>query len=397
MTEDRLYNCDCVEGARRYIGDDSIDLMICDPPYGIDGGRLDKHYNRREEFVVGGYVDVPPERYAQFSLDWIKEAERILRPGGSIYVVSGYTNLHHVLNALHSTSLVEVNHLIWKYNFGVYTSKKYISSHYHILYWRKPSKKGMEPTFNTFCRYGDSETGEDGRGSLNYLDREDVFVINREYKPGEEKNKNELPSELLIKMIQYSSDPGDVVCDMFLGGFSTARTAKGLGRDYVGFEISRDAYDMGMRKIRAMEPGSMLWRLRRPEANVNVNGGKEWTDEDRRRLEEIVSANEGRPRKEVVGTACRELGRGRCGVQREMARLGLDRRSRDVTWMNHLPCYALLQLLHLGSESVTTKHNVTGVCYAKNRRSFKYWMFAIQIRSSTVTDVTYFFNKVISK
>jgi len=32
---------------------------------------------------------------------------------------------------LADTKLEEKNHIIWKYNFGVYTSKKYISSHYH--------------------------------------------------------------------------------------------------------------------------------------------------------------------------------------------------------------------------------------------------------------------------
>ena len=260
MAENRLYNEDCIGGARRHMPDGSVDLIISDPPYGIDGGSLDKHYNREESYVVGGYVDVPPEEYAEFSREWIAEAARILRPGGSIYVVSGYTNLHHVLNALHATDLVEVNHIIWKYNFGVYTTRKYVSSHYHILFWQKP---GGRPTFNTCCRYGADEKSESGR-SLNYRDREDVFVINREYKPGKVKNKNELPSELLIKMIQYSSDPGDLVCDMFLGGFSTAIVAKGMNRDYAGFEVSRPIYEMGMERIVRTEHGSMIGRLRAP-------------------------------------------------------------------------------------------------------------------------------------
>ena len=159
MTDDMFYNEDCITGARTHIPDGSVDLIICDPPYGIDGADLDKHYSRNEGFVVDGYVDVPGSEYAGFSSDWIKEASRILRPGGSIYIVSGYTNLHHILNALHSTDLTEVNHIIWKYNFGVFTSKKYVSSHYHILYWRKP---GGTPTFNTYCRFGDSEHCQDG-------------------------------------------------------------------------------------------------------------------------------------------------------------------------------------------------------------------------------------------
>ena len=52
----RFFNGDCVEGARRHLPDGSVDLIVTDPPYGIGGDRLHKHYNRSEEFVVDGYV-----------------------------------------------------------------------------------------------------------------------------------------------------------------------------------------------------------------------------------------------------------------------------------------------------------------------------------------------------
>ena len=119
-----FYNIDCVEGARQYLRDASVDLIITDPPYGIGGDTLHKHYNRKEEFVLDGYIEVPQEEYYDFTDSWIKEAERVLKPGGSMYIVSGYTNLIHILNALSETQLKEVNHIIWKYNFGVYTKNK---------------------------------------------------------------------------------------------------------------------------------------------------------------------------------------------------------------------------------------------------------------------------------
>src|SRR5690606_23966734 len=87
------------------------------------------HYNRKESFVIDGYTEIPLDKYPAFSQQWIQQAERVLKPGGSLYIVSGYTNLIHILNALHKTSLIEMNHLIWKYNFGDYTRQKYI----HIL------------------------------------------------------------------------------------------------------------------------------------------------------------------------------------------------------------------------------------------------------------------------
>jgi DNA modification methylase len=323
-----LYNEDCILGAKKYIKDDTVDLIISDPPYGIEGDKLDKHYNRNENYVIGGYVDVPLSEYKDFSIQWINEAARILKPGGSIYIVSGYTNLHHVLNALHSTNLMEINHLIWKYNFGVHTKNKFVSSHYHILFWQKP--RGS-PTFNTFCRYGDSE--KDAKSmSLNYQDREDVFIINREYKPGEIKNKNELPHELLTKLILYSSNPEDTVCDMFLGGFSTAIVAKGLNRKPMGFEISPIAYEMGINKITSIEEGNLLEHIKKPEANKKINGGKSWTDEERmelRRLLDLCSDKNKKDTLEYIGCA---MGRGKWGIENEITRLNLhintDRRGR---------------------------------------------------------------------
>jgi len=308
----RFYNEDCIEGCRRHIPDGSVDLIITDPPYGIGGDKLHKHYNRDESYVVDGYIEVPAKVYGKFSRDWIAEAERILRPGGQIYVVSGYTNLHHILNALHETKLREVNHIIWKYNFGVYTKTKYVSSHYHILYWAKP---GGKRTFNTGCRFGLQEQDE-SEGSLNYQDREDVWVINREYKPGVEKNKNELPTTLLTKMIQYSSNEGDTVCDLFLGGFSTAKVTIGLGRNAVGFEVSKKIFDKKIKEMKSLKPGYLLTMLRKPERDVNVNAGKRWTQEERStataEYESLI--NTGMSRKATIGTLSKKFQRGRFGL-----------------------------------------------------------------------------------
>jgi site-specific DNA-methyltransferase (adenine-specific) len=271
-----FYNEDCIEGAKKYLQSNTVDLIISDPPYGIKGDKLDRHYNRDESNVIDGYVEVPEKEYPAFSEKWIKEAARVLRPGGSIYIISGYSQLRHILNALANTNLQEKNHIIWKYNFGVYTSKKYISSHYHILYYVKPN---INATFNTNAFFADYEKNENG-GSMNYLDREDVWIINREYKPGQIKNKNELPKSLLTKMIMYSSNPDDMVCDFFLGSFSTAKVAVGLGRRTCGFEINKNAFDYQIKEIEKIKPGEYLSDLRKAPENKLVNKGKSLSQEE---------------------------------------------------------------------------------------------------------------------
>ena len=220
----QLHNQDCILGMQT-LADQSVDLIFTDPPYGIRGDQLDQHYNRDESQVVPGYCEVAAEDYAAFSLAWIQQAERVLKNTGSMYIVSGYTNLHHILNALHSTGLREVNHLIAEYTFGVYTRNKWVSSHYHILYWTK-----KKPYFNGAARF--AGTGE------SYNDRLSVQTLRRQYQPGQVRNKNQLPVEFVKKFIEYSSRPGDLVLDPFAGSFSTGRAAAELGRNCVGFDLN---------------------------------------------------------------------------------------------------------------------------------------------------------------
>ena len=306
--ESLFVNDDCVRGALEHVADGSVDLIVTDPPYGIAGDTLHAHYNRDESFVVDGYIEVPAAEYNAFSRRWIAQAQRVLRPGGSLYILSGYTNLYDVLDGLRATALREINHLIWKYNFGVYTSTKYVSSHYHVLYYEKP---GGKRTFNLQSRFASNETAAGG-GSANYRDREDVWTINREYKPGRPKNKNELPTALLRKMLQYSSDEGDLVCDFFMGGCSTAAVAIGMNRRFVGFEASRETFAARVPAVRGIEPGSMLATMASPRASSVPNRGKAWAAADRSRalsrFAELLDS--GKTKKDAVTILGSELGRG---------------------------------------------------------------------------------------
>jgi site-specific DNA-methyltransferase (adenine-specific) len=223
----------------RGLPDRCVDLIIADPPYGL--GNPKQVYNRKDDFVWGGYQEAPLGRvdYARFTLLWVREASRLLRPGGSIFVFSGWTFDYLVKDALVGRGLNEVNHIIWKYQFGVNTKRKFVSSHYVVFFFAKP--KGRR-TFNLECRFKKDEKDADGR-SLLYRDLEDVWTINRKYKPGKKKNQNELPEEIIEKILLYCSNEGDLVLDPFLGGFTTARVARRLGRRCIGFEVNPTGFE----------------------------------------------------------------------------------------------------------------------------------------------------------
>lgn len=308
-----FWNKDCVQGAREHLDAESVDLLICDPPFGINETTFDKHYNRDEAHVLDGYVEAPKDYYT-FSLDWLKEAFEVLKPDGSLYVVSGWTNLKDILNALDNVGFRTINHIIWKYGFGINTSKKFVSSHYHILYL---CKLGGKPKFNQLCRYGVTETVPGG-GSALYRDLEDVWTINKDYRPGEVKNKNKLPNELVQKMVQYSSDPGDLVGDFFLGNFTTAFVAHRLGRRVTGFELNPASFQHFAEEFKTIPFGCDLETLKQVKDDRPANQGKPVTAEEREaiRIEFKELTGGGKTKKEAVARLAEKYGRGKWSVLR---------------------------------------------------------------------------------
>lgn len=111
---DSIYNGDSLI-LMREIPNSSIDLIVTDPPFAIDFKAKRNNYNRTESRVLEGYNEIPPEKYFEFSVNWIREAYRILKETGSMYVFSGWTNLKDILNALDRVGFITINHIIWKY------------------------------------------------------------------------------------------------------------------------------------------------------------------------------------------------------------------------------------------------------------------------------------------
>jgi len=217
--EDTVYEGDALALLPQVPGG-SVDLIVTDPPFAIDFKAQRLNYNRTGSNVLEGYREIPVEEYGEFTRRWIAEAERVLSPTGSMYVFSGWNRLRDILEGIDAAGLTTINHLIWKYQFGVFTKKKYVTSHYHILFVVKDPKRY---TFNKIDHYP-----------------EDVWVINREYWKGRKKTPTKLPADLVKKILCYSSNKGDLVLDPFLGSGTVAVVARNEGRNFLGFEVVPD-------------------------------------------------------------------------------------------------------------------------------------------------------------
>ncbi len=235
---------DCIDGMQS-IPANTIDLIVTDPPFAIEFKATKQNYNRTASRVMQGYNEIKQKDYYNFTVRWMEQAFRIIKESGSMYVFSGWNNLKDILNALDDVGFTTINHIIWKYQFGVVTSKKFVTSHYHCIYVCKNPKKRR---FYPYSRFTKNQKTPEGR-SLHYKDKEDVWDIKREYWTGDKKTPTKLPAELVRKILEYSSKEGDVVFDPFLGSGQVAMISKMMGRNYLGFEIVKKYHDFARKRL----------------------------------------------------------------------------------------------------------------------------------------------------
>ncbi len=199
-----------------------FDLIIADPPFGISFSKSSHEYGADDYHLYND--DFTPESYFEFSKRWILNCYNALNVNGSLYIISGWTNLQYILNALKTTSFHMLNHAIWNFSWGVYTKRRFVTSHYHILLLVKNRKKYQ---FTKQKHYD-----------------EDVFFW-QEYNRGNDPHRIkghpcQLPIVLLEKLILTSSCVGDLVGDVFSGSGGTILAARRTGRDVIGFELREE-------------------------------------------------------------------------------------------------------------------------------------------------------------
>ncbi len=196
--------------------DERADLVFADPPFGIGFKGNLQTYHRTPDAL--SYVEVTQKDYPVFIQNLLEWSCNVLKDSGSMWLLSGWNNLGVVLNATEKSGFHIINHCIWKYQFGVFTRRRFTTSHYHLLLLVKDEKNY---TFNKPEHYA-----------------EDVWYINRPYHRGVKTAGNELPDELVERCIQTASNKGDLVIDPVIGSGTTMRVCLQKDRRCIGVEIN---------------------------------------------------------------------------------------------------------------------------------------------------------------
>ena len=196
--------------------DEPADLVFADPPFGIDFRGNLQTYHRTPDAL--SYTEVPLGEYPEFVRSLMNWSYAALKPSGSMWLLSGWNNLSAVLRAVEEAGFSVLNHCVWRYQFGVFTKRRFTTSHYHLLLLVKDVKNYV---FNKPQHYA-----------------EDVWSIKRPYNRGVQTAGNELPEKLVKKCISTSSNRGDLVVDPVLGSGTTLKVCLQTGRRCIGIEVN---------------------------------------------------------------------------------------------------------------------------------------------------------------
>jgi len=224
MELNKIYCMDALAFLKQ-ISDNSVDLVVTDPPYNI---------SQKQNMKFDGRVIIKNFGDWDFGFDpkpILAELRRVLKPNGQIYVFCGTAQI-----PIYMQEFIEKwffrNLLIWyKTNPPPRMSKtNFLFATEYIVYAIKDKGKPSLSTFNFSSQSTMHNTFISG--ALQGKER-------LKGKDGMAIHPTQKPLAILKKLISVSSKEGDIVLDPFMGIGSTAVACKELKREFIGCEINK--------------------------------------------------------------------------------------------------------------------------------------------------------------
>jgi DNA modification methylase len=226
--------------------DEPADLVLCDPPYGLRRGRghfTDGNgYRRDHTRVIGGYVDVEPGEYADFTHGWVQAAAAALRPAGQLAAITGPQRAAIVQCAAEQAGLTWVSTIAARRTFPLATLRRPAAAHWSITVMCRGSLGNPRRVFHPPADLPAARSG--------HPYPLDWWADNgRADRPGLLRYDNSLPLRLVTRAVTAFSDPGGHVADPFLGGGTTAVACWATGRRFTGGDVNPEAVQFAAARL----------------------------------------------------------------------------------------------------------------------------------------------------
>lgn len=238
-TPNRIYTGDCLEIMRSW-PDASVDHCIADPPFGIASGRgrsagrrtglgwaFSSHVTMQE-----AWDQFTEDEYFRFSLDWLREVCRVVKPNGNILVFGTYHSIYLLGFLLgHVLERRILNSIVWfKPNAQPNITARTLTESTEQIIWavNETPKRAKGWTFN----YWDAKELNGGKQMRNLWE----FPVTSRSERVNGAHPSQKPVALIERAVQLASRPGELLLDPFGGAGTLAVAAQRNERRWVLIE-----------------------------------------------------------------------------------------------------------------------------------------------------------------
>ena len=239
--------------------DQSVDLIIADPPYNASKGNALSMQSRALPGSGGAWNKIAEvwdemtlQDYLNFTLSWLSEARRVLKPTGSMWVHGTYHSAGITNVTMQMLDIEIINEIVWykRNSFPNLAGRRLTASHETILWAHRGGNRAYR--FN----YAHSKSGNFSDDALKAPGKQMRTV----WDLPNNKPRNELahgrhpaqkPVRLVRRCIQLSAAPGNVCVVPFAGSGSECVAAKEEGLHFIGFETDASYVDIALARLSA--------------------------------------------------------------------------------------------------------------------------------------------------
>lgn len=220
----KLLQGDCLKLMKK-IPDESIDLIVTDPPYRtITGGDKNGVSSVRPKGMLSGNRKLFTYQNNILPKDWMSILYSVLKPNSHTYIFTNALNIQTMLEEAINAGFKLHNILVWEKN-NCTPSQFYMKNCEYILFLRKGKAKWIN-------NIGKSKT---------------VHQFNNII--GTKLHPTQKPVDLLEFYINNSSAVGDTVLDPFMGCGSTGVACLNTNRNFIGIELDECYFKIAEERI----------------------------------------------------------------------------------------------------------------------------------------------------
>ena len=236
MKLNTIYNEDCLEGMKR-IPDKSIDLIVTDPPYlHVKGGMKSKKYNvgtwKGDSHMVAEMSDFDRDAIFEFLDIALSKLKKV-----NLFIFCSKLQLLPYFEYIGKHKKLKYDLLVWdKVKYSMKSSKFYTSDIEYIVRIYEPGVSLNKVLVD-----------DGSKSDIHHYLKRQAF---ERPKGGHSTMK---PTEMLERFIRVASEDGDVVLDPFMGSGTTAIACLNTDRQYIGFELDKDYYNLAQDRIKNHE------------------------------------------------------------------------------------------------------------------------------------------------